>query len=131
MQSKTIANLIGIEFTVVGPDFIVATMPVDTRTVQPFGILHGGASMVLAETLGSVASYMLVSNSRGVRVSGIEIGGSHLRPVSKGKVTGTCRPLRIGKTIHFWRITIRDDHGHLCCDARLTVHISNSGKDHG
>ena len=129
MHSKSIVGLIGIEFTIVGPDFIVATMPVNERTIQPFGLLHGGASIVLAETLGSIASYLLVSKIKGVRVAGVDVGGSHLRPVSKGKVTGTCKPLRIGRTMHFWKILIRDDQRRLCCDARLTVHVSRPGKD--
>ena len=124
MHSNTISGHIGMKLTIVGPDFIVGTLPVDQRTVQPFGLLHGGASIVLAETLGSLASYFLVSHIKGVKVAGVEVSGSHLRPLTSGKATGVCRPLRIGRTMHFWKIAISDDRGRLCCDARLTVHVS-------
>jgi 1,4-dihydroxy-2-naphthoyl-CoA hydrolase len=110
--------------TTIGPRFLVGTMPVDERTKQPFGILHGGASIVLAETLGSVASYLLVSKIKGARIAGIEVGGSHLRAVASGHVSGLCRPAHIGRTLHFWTVDIRDDAGRLCCNARLTVNVS-------
>ena len=117
-------GFLGISVTAVGKDFIRADMPVDQRTTQPFGILHGGASVALAETLGSIASWLLVSGEPGARVAGIEISASHLKAVGSGCVTGICRPLRIGRTLHFWQIDIYDEKGARCCAARLTVSIS-------
>jgi 1,4-dihydroxy-2-naphthoyl-CoA hydrolase len=122
-------GLLGISVTAVGRDFIQASMPVDERTTQPFGILHGGASVTLAETLGSIASWLLVSGQPGARVAGVEVNASHLKAVDSGKVTGVCRPLRIGRTLHFWHIDISDDRGARCCTARLTVSISVPGGD--
>ena len=118
----------GICITAVGPDFVRGEMPVDARTVQPFGILHGGASIVLAETLGSIASWLLVSHIEGARVAGIEVSCSHLRSVSSGKVSALCKPFRIGRTLHFWQIEVRDEPGRLCCAARLTVSVSLPGQ---
>ena len=119
-----IERVLGIRLIAVGPDFLAGEMPVDERTRQPFGSLHGGASMVLAETLGSWASYLVASDDPGSRVVGIDIGGSHVRSVRSGKVTGVARPVRLGRSIHFWRIDIRDQDGVLCCSARLTVKVS-------
>ena len=120
----------GIVFTAVGPDFLCAEMPVDHRTVQPYGLLHGGMSMVLAETLGSVASGLLLHGTR-ERAVGIEVGGSHLRAAGSGRVTGTCRPLKIGRGLHFWTIEIHDGQGRQCCEARLTIKVlqPREGKD--
>lgn len=114
---------LGIRITALGPRFICGDMPVDDRTRQPFGILHGGASIVLAETLGSFGSYLLAADQPGVRVAGIEVNGSHLRAVRSGRVTGVARPLHLGRTLHFWDIDIRDASGRLSCSARLTVKI--------
>jgi 1,4-dihydroxy-2-naphthoyl-CoA hydrolase len=114
---------LGIRITALGPDFICGDMPVDERTRQPFGILHGGASIVLAETLGSWASFLLTADQPGVRVAGIEVNGSHLRAVRSGRVTGMARPLHLGRSLHFWDIDIRDPDGNLSCSARLTVKI--------
>ena len=119
----SIENVLGIRITAVGPDFICGEMPVDARTQQPFGILHGGASIVLAETLGSWASYLIASDEPGVRVAGIEVSGSHVWSVSTGRVTGVARPLRLGRSLHFWQIDIRDETGTLCCAAKLTVSV--------
>ena len=124
MHVNTISERIGIEITLVGPRFISGMLPVDERTIQPFGLLHGGASIVLAETLGSIGSFLLVSTMEGASVAGVDVSGSHLRPATRGKVTGMCTPLRIGRSMHFWRIGISNEAGQLCCDARLTVHIS-------
>lgn len=121
-QQESAAGRLGIVITAVGPEFLCAEMPVDEHTRQPFGILHGGASMVLAETLGSVASWLLVRD-RGGMAAGIEINGCHLKSVSSGVVTGVCTPLRVGTNLHFWRIQIRDVARRLCGDARLTVAI--------
>lgn len=114
---------LGIRIIALGPDFICGDMPVDERTRQPFGILHGGASIVLAETLGSWGSYLLTADRPGARVAGIEVNGSHLRSVRSGRVTGVARPLHLGRSLHFWDIDIRDPSGKLNCSARLTVKI--------
>jgi 1,4-dihydroxy-2-naphthoyl-CoA hydrolase len=118
-----IERVLGIRLTAVGPDFICGEMPVDERTCQPFGILHGGASIVLAETLGSLASWLLVCDDAGARVAGIEVSGSHVRSVRSGTVCGICRPVRLGRSLHFWRIDVYDEAGNLCCAAKLTVKV--------
>src|SRR5215217_7147130 len=100
-----LAALIGIEFTTIGDDFLEARMPVNERTHQPAGILHGGASVVLAETLGSVASYMCIDPEKYVAV-GLEVNANHLRPVKSGLVTGICKALHIGAKTHVWEIKI-------------------------
>jgi len=120
--ADTAASWLDIRYTAVGPDFLCAEMPVDERTRQPHGLLHGGVSMVLAETLGSVASHLLVRDQGG-RGAGIEVGGSHVRPATTPIVTGICRPVRIGRNLHFWHIEVRDANGLLCCNARLTVAV--------
>lgn len=124
---RGIENALGIRLTAVGPDFICGEMPVDERTRQPMGLLHGGASLVLAETLGSWASYLLVSDDPGARVAGIEVSGSHVRSARSGHVSGVARPLRLGRSLHFWRIDIRDQAGDLVCSAKLTVTVGSSG----
>lgn len=121
-----IERVLGIRITAVGPDFICGEMPVDERTQQPFGILHGGASMVLAETLGSWASFLVTSDDAATRVAGIEVSGSHVWSVRSGYVTGVARPVRLGRTLHFWRIDISDLEGNLVCTAKLTVTISRT-----
>jgi len=115
---------LGLRFTAVGPDFICGELPVDERTQQPFGLLHGGASITLAETLGSYASYLLTSDEVGTRVAGVEVSGSHLKAVTSGKVYAVCRPVSLGRSLHVWRILIRDGQGDLNCAANLTVKIS-------
>ena len=115
---------LGIQITAAGPDFVCGEMPVDHRTVQPFGLLHGGASISLAESLGSYASYALISDEESTRVAGIEVSGSHVKSVRSGIVTGICRPVSLGRTVHVWRIMIRDQQGRLNCAANLTVKIS-------
>lgn len=121
-RPKSIADVLGIEFTEVGDDFIKARMPVDERTRQPFGILHGGASVVLAETLGSVASNLVVDSDKFMGV-GLEVNANHLRPVSQGFVTGECRPVHLGSKTHVWDIRLMDDNDKLNCICRLTVAI--------
>lgn len=123
-MSGSASDFVDLRVTAIGPDFIIADMPVDERTRQPFGLLHGGMSMVLAESLGSMASTLLVDGEHGAQPAGIEISGSHLRGVRDGRVTGICRALRIGRNLHFWRIDIRDAEGTLCCSANLTVHVA-------
>ena len=117
-----IGALIGIEFTEIGEDFISARMPVDERTFQPYGILHGGASVVLAESLGSVASNMIVDSEKQIGV-GLEVNANHLRAVKSGFVTGICKPIHIGGKTHVWDIKLYDDRGKMSCISRLTVAI--------
>ncbi len=118
---KTIVGHMGIEFTKFGPDFICATMPVDHRTVQPMGILHGGASVVLAETLGSVASFLALDSDH--YSVGLEISANHLKQVRTGRVTGTVRPVHLGRTTHVWDITIENAAGEKVCVSRLTMAV--------
>lgn len=117
-----IGDLIGIEFTEIGTDFISARMPVNEKTHQPYGILHGGASVVLAESLGSVASNMIVDSDKYIGV-GLEVNANHLRPVKSGFVTGICKPIHIGGKTHVWDIKLYDDRGKMNCISRLTVAI--------
>ena len=114
--------LLDIQFTEIGADYIKATMPVDKRTHQPFGILHGGANVVLAETLGSVASNLVLDPTRKMGV-GLEVNANHLRPIKSGLVTGVCKPLHIGGKTHVWDIKIFDEKGKLSCVSRLTVAV--------
>lgn len=126
MSKNTMGEYLGIEFTEFGDDFITAKMPVDHRTVQPMRLLHGGASVVLAETLGSVASWLCIDTARYAAV-GLEINANHLRGVKENSmVIGTARPIRIGKTIHVWNIELQNERGDLCCISRLTVSIINT-----
>lgn len=121
-HTNHIGAVLGIEFTEIGPDFIKATMPVDKRTHQPFGILHGGANVVLAETLGSVASNLVLNPEKNMGV-GLEVNANHLRPVKAGFVNGICTPIHIGGKTHIWDIKIYNDKGKLSCVSRLTVAV--------
>ncbi len=112
---------LGIVFTELGPDFLRATMPVDRRTLQPYGLLHGGASVLLAETLGSSAGNLCVGP--GEMCVGIEINANHLAAVREGLVTGTARPLHVGRRTQVWDIRIEDALGRLCCASRLTLAV--------
>jgi 1,4-dihydroxy-2-naphthoyl-CoA hydrolase len=111
-----------LRFTEIGADFLRATLPVDSRTTQPFGLLHGGASAVLAETLGSVAATHCVDMSRFYCV-GLEINANHIRSARSGRVTGTARPVHIGSRSQVWEVRIEDDKGRLTCVSRLTVMV--------
>jgi len=117
-------GFLDIKFTAVGEDSLTATMPVDERTHQPAGILHGGASVVLAETLGSVASYMCIDPEK-YQAVGLEVNANHLRPVRSGLVTGICKPLHIGAKTHVWEIKIYNEKGKMNCISRLTVAVIN------
>ncbi len=119
----TITKHLGIEFTEAGEGYLTARMPVDGRTHQPFGILHGGASVVLAESLGSVASWMLLDDPTKQRAVGLEVNANHLRAVRSGWVYGRCTPIHTGRTTHVWDIRITDEQGKLVCISRLTVAI--------
>jgi 1,4-dihydroxy-2-naphthoyl-CoA hydrolase len=117
-----IGDLLGIEFTEIGHDSISASMPVNEKTRQPYGILHGGASVVLAESLGSMASNMVINSDKYIGV-GLEVNANHLRPVKSGFVTGICTPIHIGGKTHVWDIKLYDDRGKMNCISRLTVAI--------
>jgi len=115
---------LGIVFTEVGPDYLRGTMPVDERTRQPYGLLHGGASVLLAETLGSTAGGLCAPPGKGV--VGIEINANHVRGVREGRVTGTARPLHVGASTQVWEIRIEDARGRLACISRLTLAVVDS-----
>lgn len=118
-RDTAVAQL-GIEITEVGDDFVRGTVPVDSRTVQPMGRLHGGVSVVLAETLGSLAANMVVDTTQYFCV-GQEINANHVRGVTQGLVTGTARPAYLGKTSQVWEIRLEDERGRLTCISRLTI----------
>lgn len=119
---ETLAETIGIRVTEIGPDFLRATMPVNPKVHQPMGVLHGGASVALAETVGSVAAMLCVDGEKYVCLDQ-EINANHLRPISSGIVTATARPFHIGKRSHVWSIEIRDEAERLVCVSRLTMAV--------
>ncbi len=121
-NENTLMQRLGIRFTEVGEDFLRGTMPVDARTHQPYGILHGGASVALAETLGSSAAMHCIDTDAFVTV-GLDINANHVRAVRSGTVTGTARALHIGRSTQVWEIRIEDENGHLVCVARLTMAV--------
>jgi 1,4-dihydroxy-2-naphthoyl-CoA hydrolase len=124
-SKNTMVEHLEIVFSKIGDDFLEATMPVSHKTVQPFRILHGGASVALAETLGSVASNIIVSPDN-LQIVGLEINANHLKSAKEGQiVTGRVSPIRIGRKIHVWQIEIRDEQEKLCCTSRLTVAVLN------
>lgn len=118
----TLSEHIGIRFTEVGPDYLRGTMPVNPHTHQPTGVLHGGASVALAETIGSVAANLCVDQSTHLCM-GQEINANHLRPVASGLVTATARPYHIGSRSQVWHIEIRDERDKLVCVSRLTMAV--------
>jgi len=120
-SAGTAVSHLGIEFLEVGDDFIRARVPVDARTVQPFGLLHGGVSVVLAETLGSCGAAYCVPP--GHRVVGLDINANHLKGVSSGWVTGTTRPVHVGRSTQVWSIELRNDAGELTCVSRITLAV--------
>lgn len=120
-QNTSITNL-GIEIIEIGEDFIRGTMPVDQRTLQPYGLLHGGSSAMLAETLASVAANMCVEKE-GQQAVGLELNCNHVRGVTQGVVTGTARPVHVGRKTQVWDIRIEDERGKLCCVSRLTLAV--------
>jgi 1,4-dihydroxy-2-naphthoyl-CoA hydrolase len=122
LGNNTMAEHLGMEFTEVGEDFLKGRMPVDHRTRQPYGLLHGGASVALAETLGSVGAALVVDRQR-YNAVGLEINANHVRGVREGFVTGIARPLHIGKTTQVWEIRITGEYDKLVCVSRLTVAI--------
>lgn len=118
----TMATYLDMEWTEVGPDYLCMRMPVVSKTKQPYGLLHGGASCALAETIGSVASYLCIDPEKYLCV-GMEINANHLKGVREGYVTATCRPLHLGRSSHVWDIRIHQDDGALVCVSRLTVAV--------
>ena len=125
-RERQLSGRLGIEFIEVGEDYVRASMPVDRRTHQPMGLLHGGATAALAETVGSVAANLCV-DMREVRFVGLEINVNHLRAVRSGTVTGTARPLHRGRSTQVWNIEIHDDDGRLCAVSRLTLAAVKAG----
>jgi len=122
-SANTLVQHLGIEFVEFGDNYLIARMPVDYRTVQPFRLLHGGASAALAETLGSVAGMMSLEDIKTHSIVGIELNANHLKGVRNGHVFGIARPVRVGKTIQVWNIEIRDEAENLICVSRLTLAV--------
>jgi len=122
MSKGTIDERLGIKIIDVGDDYITGTMPADARTFQPYGIVHGGANVVLAEPLGSIAGAHVIDMST-TRCMGQEVSATHLRPVSSGLVTGTAKPIHLGRRSHVWEIRLTNDQGKLTCIAKLILAI--------
>ena len=121
----TLMQTVGIRITEIGDDFLTGTMPVDDRTRQPYGILHGGASVALAETLGSTAAMLCCEE--GTAAVGLDINANHLRAVREGTVTGTARPIHIGRNTQVWEIRITNEAGEPTCISRLTMAVVPGG----
>ena len=120
---NNMAGYLGIEFTEIGVDFLKGKMPVTDKTRQPFGMLHGGASVVFAETLGSVASFLCLEKPETQRAVGLEINANHIRPVSEGWVFGIVKPVHLGKKTHIWEIKISDINDKPVCVSRITIMV--------
>ena len=121
-SAHTMMETLGIRITAIGDDWLQGTMPVDHRTHQPYGLLHGGASVVLAETLGSTAAMLTLDPEKELAV-GLDINANHIRGVRSGTVTGTAKMLHIGRTTQVWEIRIEDDNGALVCISRITMAV--------
>jgi len=126
LSADTVIAQLGIVFTAAGEDWLQATMPVDARTHQPYGILHGGASVVLAETVGSSAGNLCVDTAQHICV-GLEINANHVRAKREGVVTATARALHLGRSTQIWDIRIEDEQGRLVCASRLTLAVVAAG----
>ncbi|MCH4875345.1 hotdog fold thioesterase [Pseudomonas sp. TMW22091] len=122
MRKNTICDVLDITFDAYDDESITASMVVDHRTHQPFGLLHGGASVVLAETLGSMASYLCIDPQKFYCV-GLEVNANHLRGVRSGRVSAVARPVHMGRTTHVWDIRLTDESGKLNCISRLTIAV--------
>ena len=120
-----LAHHLGMELSEVGPDYLRGTMPVDERTRQPFGLLHGGCSVVLAETLASIGANLCLDDPA-LQAAGIEVNANHVRAVTEGWVTGTARPVHVGKATQVWEIRIVDERDKLVCISRLTLAIRSA-----
>ena len=125
-RQGTLIDNLGIIFIEIGDDFVRGTMPVDARTVQPYGLLHGGASVALAETLGSMGASMCVDSAE-YQVVGQEINANHVRAARSGIVTGTARPVHLGGRTHVWSIEIVNDAQKLVCISRITMAVIKRG----
>lgn len=123
-HQNTLVSHVGIELTHIGEDTLEGTMPVDERTIQPFKLLHGGASCVLSETLGSIAANMCIDTNEKMAV-GQHIEATHLRSATKGRVKGIAKAIYLGRTSHTWRIEIYNDEGKLICDSKIVMAIIN------
>jgi len=124
---QSMSGHIGLKITEIGPDYVRGTMPVDRRTVQPWGRLHGGANVVLAEELGSFGANLCLDPNEAFAV-GLDINANHLRGVTGGLVTGTARPVHLGRSTQVWEIRIEDEQGQLACISRLTMAVVPKGK---
>jgi 1,4-dihydroxy-2-naphthoyl-CoA hydrolase len=122
MSKGTMVEAIGIEITEIAPDSLKGRMPVDNRTMQPMKILHGGASVALAETLGSVAAGLVIDATKYICV-GLDINANHLRPASSGFVYGEAKPIHLGKKTQVWSIEIKNEEGKMVCISRLTMSV--------
>ncbi|CAN5459554.1 hotdog fold thioesterase [soil metagenome] len=127
MSANTLAESLNIQVTEIGNDYIKGTMPVDARTKQPFGLLHGGASVALAETLGSIASFLIVNPDLFIGI-GIEINANHIKTVTSGLVTGICKPIHVKGLNHIWEIKIYNEAGDLTCVSRFTCSVVSKAK---
>lgn len=127
MNANTLGQSLAINVTEIGDDYLIGTMPVDERTKQPFGLLHGGASVALAETLGSIASWLVVNPELFIGV-GIEINANHIKAVTSGFVKGVCKPIHIKGRNHIWEIKIYNDKEELTCISRFTCTIVSKEK---
>ena len=127
LSKNTIVELLDIRFEAFDDDSLTASMVVDPRTHQPYGLLHGGASVVLAETLGSTASYLCIDSTQFYCV-GLEVNANHLRGLRSGRVTAVARPLHLGRTTQVWDIRLNGDDGKLSCVSRLTMAVVPLGK---
>ena len=120
-NDQTASQHLGIEIVELGDDFLRGRVPVDHRTKQPFGLLHGGVSVVLAETLGSLGAYY--ASPEGHNAVGLDINANHLRSATSGWVTGTARPVHLGRTTHVWQIELHNENNELTCISRITMAI--------
>lgn len=127
-RTNTIVELLDIRFEAFDDNSMTASMVIDSRTHQPYGLLHGGASVVLAETVGSMASYHCIDSSRFYCV-GLEVNANHLRALRNGRVTAVCRPVHLGRSSHVWDIRLHGDDGKLSCISRLTVAVVPIGQN--
>jgi 1,4-dihydroxy-2-naphthoyl-CoA hydrolase len=121
LHANTAVSQFGIEWTEIGPDYMVARMPVDRRTMQPYGLLHGGALVTLAETLASCAAISAVPESQ--LAVGVEVNANHIRSAREGFVFGTCKPVHLGRNTHVWQVEVKNEKGALCCISRLTLAV--------
>lgn len=123
MSKDTLASHLGIEIIEIGTDYIRSKMPVDYRTRQPYGMLHGGASVVLSETVGSLATALLLEDFTRWSVLGIEVSASHVKSAREGFVYGVTRPVKLGKTLQIWQTDVSDESGNLVCNSKLTTMV--------